>query len=536
MANMTNCPYCGKLTDPKLAACPHCGGPLRTKAPQADAGAGRSAPRHKCPNCKSAVQEGDIICVRCGTNLLTGQKVAEEQPQEIPHESRRWLPLAGIGLLVFLLIAGAGGLIYYLSQDPIAQAKKLAATNPLGAIAALQKYTDRHQQDGEAFLALGKLQWQNQQFTNAATAFETASRLDPANEEAAWLAVLASGKNEKEQGRTTFIAALRRVVENHPNNQQAWYMLALALGAIHDSQGQLEALQKALALDPGHVPSHRMLGITFALQGDYPRAIEQFQKAEQLLPNDSDTTAALGMIYSLEGSIAEAVEALTQAIKQQTTLSTPAKMRLALLQLAQGNTEEALPLFREIKSAKDATPDALFFYALCLQANKLDTEAMTEFDRIANTDGPYAGEAAVQMALVYLQQENTDRAAEYVRRATQQGHSSAKLLTIQGRLDLLRGDSNAAIQAFRNATQKEPDYAAAHLELGLAYVNRSSITDGIAALKRYLELIGTNRAGTRAEEVELLLTQLQQSSAPAAEDAAQTDGSENTTPTEGAQS
>nr|HPO17448.1 tetratricopeptide repeat protein [Candidatus Hydrogenedentota bacterium] len=448
----------------------------------------------------------------------------------------RWLPLIGIGLLVFLFVAGAGGLLYYLSQDPIAQAKKLAATNPLGAIAVLQKHTERHQEDREAFLALGKLQWQNQQFSNAATAFETASRLDPTDEEAAWLAVLVSGKNEKEQGRNALIADLRRIVENNPNNQQAWYMLALALGAINDPQGQTDALQKALALDPAHAPSRRMLGITFALQGDYPSAIEEFQKAEQLMPNDSDTTAALGMTYSLEGNIAEAVAALTEAIKQQTSLSTPAKMRLALLQLAQGNTEEALSLFREIKSATDATPDALFFYALCLQANKLDTEAITEFDRIANTNGPYAGEAAVQMALAYLQQENTDRAAEYVRRATQQGYSSAKLLTIQGRLELLRGDSNAAIQAFRNATQKEPDYAAAHLELGLAYVNRSSITDGIEELKRYLELIGANRAGTRAEEVELLVTQLQQASSSAVEDAAKKDGSKNKNEMEGAQS
>ncbi|HPO17047.1 MAG TPA: zinc ribbon domain-containing protein, partial [Candidatus Hydrogenedentes bacterium] len=88
---MTNCPFCGKLTDPKLAACPHCGGPLRSKSSRLGGASGRSAPAHQCPNCKSPVQEGDIICVRCGTNLLTGQKVAEEQRQDMPRESRRWL-------------------------------------------------------------------------------------------------------------------------------------------------------------------------------------------------------------------------------------------------------------------------------------------------------------------------------------------------------------------------------------------------------------------------------------------------------------
>jgi len=519
VANMTSCPYCGKLTDPKLAACPHCGGPLHTRPPQAGGASGRSAPRHQCPACKSPVQEGDIICVRCGTNLLTGQKVAEEQPPETIRPPRRWLPLLGAGVLVFLVIAGVGGLLYYLLQDPIAQAKKMAASNPLGAIASLQKYAERHPENVEAFLTLGKLQWQNQQFDNAAVSFENASKQDPKNEEAAWFAVLAAGKNEKEQGHNALIAALRRLVENHAENHRAWYMLALALGTINDLTGQTEALQKAVALDPRHAPTHRMLGVSLALQGNYPGAIEALERAAQLMPDNGDTAAALGMTLSLGGTIEEAVAALATALKQKTSLSTAAQMRLALLQMAGGNMEEALSLFRNIKSAKDASPDAQFFYALCLDANNLDTEAMAEFDRIANGSGPYAGEAAVQLALIYLQQENTQRAAEYIQRANTLGLSSARLLTLQGRLALLTNDSIAALQAFRNAVQKEPGYPAAHLELGLLSVNRGGMAEGLTELKRYLELLGPNKENTRAEEVQLLVNQIQQTVAPKEEGA-----------------
>jgi len=67
---MSNCPYCGKLTDPNLDNCVHCGGFMKKQD------AGKPMPKSEatsqtCPSCRALVREGDIICVACGTNLLT---------------------------------------------------------------------------------------------------------------------------------------------------------------------------------------------------------------------------------------------------------------------------------------------------------------------------------------------------------------------------------------------------------------------------------------------------------------------------------
>lgn len=510
MAAMINCPYCGKLTDPKLENCPHCGGPTRIKPPQPGGFLPETTPTHQCPNCKNPVHEGDIICVRCGTNLVTGQRIAEEQEEVVVREPRRWLPIIGVGLLVFVVLAAMGALVYYLSQDPVAEARTLAATDMVKAVAVLQKYADKHPDDAEAQLLLGKLYWRSQQFAKAATAFTAASKQDTKNVDAAMLAVLAAGKIPGDDGRNQQIAALRRLVENHPKNIQGWYLLALALGSIGDFTGQIEALQKIAGLDPNFTPSRQGLGVAHALQGDYVTAAQELESAVQQAPQNGENAAALGLTCSLAGHSEEAMKWLKQALDTGTTVNPTVKTRLGLMYMAEGNPADALGLLREAKSSPNATPDVMFAYALCLQANQLGTEALVEYERIASAGGAHAGEAAVQMAMIYLNQGNADRANESLQRAQKLGASSAKLLTLQGRIRAQEGNQAAAQQALHNATQADPNYPPAHLEYGLLCVARGGLRDGVSELQRYLDLIGPNKQGTRAAEIELLVNQLNQ--------------------------
>ncbi|MFO7975415.1 MAG: zinc ribbon domain-containing protein [Candidatus Hydrogenedentota bacterium] len=123
-SSMINCPYCGKLTDPRLDNCVHCGGFLRKKAAP---GQQRSAgEKETCPNCGALVQPGDIICVACGTNLLTGQRITEEQPApaeakkrafRLPSVNLKWLGIGTLGFLVVVILLFV--LVSILSKDHV---------------------------------------------------------------------------------------------------------------------------------------------------------------------------------------------------------------------------------------------------------------------------------------------------------------------------------------------------------------------------------------------------------------------------------
>ena len=120
MATMINCPFCGKLTDPKLKSCPHCGGVIPKGGGEPELlGARPKKPEQTCPNCHAVVQEGDIICVACGTNLLTGHKVAEERKKQAAQVERRFpwaivLAVAGLLAVIALIV-----LVMILTADPV---------------------------------------------------------------------------------------------------------------------------------------------------------------------------------------------------------------------------------------------------------------------------------------------------------------------------------------------------------------------------------------------------------------------------------
>jgi tetratricopeptide (TPR) repeat protein len=74
-----------------------------------------------------------------------------------------------------------------------------------------------------------------------------------------------------------------------------------------------DAYQKALALDPKHVPAFRGLAHLYVLRRDYPRAIEQFQKALQVAPGDATLWYDAGICANHAQQWDKAVAALQKA-------------------------------------------------------------------------------------------------------------------------------------------------------------------------------------------------------------------------------
>lgn len=511
MADNINCPYCGKLTDPKLEACPHCGGPLRVRPPRPPGAQAQAQAGNQCPNCGARVQEGDIICVECGTNLLTGQRVTEAERAQAPRRRGRWrnaLPYVLGGILLVAVAGLAGGFIYYLVQNPVSQARELAAQGQvLEALNLLDGYVEEHPANADAQMLLGKLHWKSQQYAEAAQNFEAAASSNPEREEPGLLAVAALGQLSGDAGRQRQLAALRNLVEKHPENQQALYLLALAEGAAGNLERQERALQRLLQMDPTLVKARRALAAAQGLQGEPVEGRQQLVQAEA--PERGENGVVLGSLADLQGQEAEVEALLTGALQDGTKVDALVHTRLGLYYLARGVYEQALRHLGDAKEGPNPPQAAAFFYALALQSSGLLPEALQAFDRIASGTGPYAGEAAVQMALAYAQQGEVQPANQALTRAMQAGHTTAKVYTIQGYVHAQEGNYEDAMESFRTAIRTDAQYAPAHLELGLQHISRGSLSQGLRELERYLEL-AANASQQKLNEIELLVNQLKQ--------------------------
>lgn len=512
---MIHCPYCGKRTDPKLDSCVHCGGPLHAKS---DAAAAERA-AGRCPNCGKPVQLGDVVCLACGTNLLTGRRLASEPNvfAEGTVKSRgvgASLRLYGAIFLGFVaLLAAAGGLYYMLlREDPVQQAARLTAEGKLlEATNVLQVYVEKQPSDARAQFLLGKVLWRLQRYAEAANALEQVLSSDMHNRDAlllAWLAVARAGQPPDTQRQA---ALLQRWLQANPNDAEVWYLLGVTRSQTEDTEGQRQAFQHAM--QDTNVASR---AITFnamlqALAGNASEALEQLRKEVSEVAQARDQ-AALGFISSIAGDRVSARTYWELAAKGEGQPQRLATLRLALDEMEQGHFDKAIPLLQTIRGGGGPLSDAItFFYALALERNGLEPEAITEYEKLKDTTGAYTAAALLRIASLYLNQGDTQKARDALNRVLALGGGSARLFTLQGRLALLEKETQEAENAFMRAVQMDPNYAPARLERGLAYVSRGVVEEGLADLREYVRLakeLGGD-AG-RVAEVQLLITQLEQ--------------------------
>lgn len=512
MATMTNCPYCGKLTDPKLDSCPHCGGQLqRASSPPQKADSGRQG--QTCPNCHALVQHGDIICVACGTNLLTGQRITEQaQPGEATRKFKVWVIAAVVAIFVVLACVGTG--LYLMSRNDLDQAIQLITAGHISeGNQLLEQYVAENPDDARAHLELGKLQWRTSQWQKAADSFEKVTNLRPRNREAFLLAVVSSASAGDGRPRQKEIKLLQRFVKEHPDEELGWYLLGLARGAGNNVAGQIEALNQALALNPSDPTRRQHLGIAVALQGDYGQAERELSAALLEDPDNGDILAAMGIVAQLQNNHEKAAGQLTDALDKGTAIENQAFIQLGLMLLARGQSEEALSHFSKVLARDETDPTAAFFYAVCLQTQGLESDALKEYQSISEGSGPYAKKAAIQAAQIHLGRDDMVRADQALDQAERLGEKGPAWFTLRGRVQAKLGETGPAQDMFKRAIRADPAYAPAHLENGLLYVKRRAFSEGIRELRRYLGLVDPTVEGARTEEIQALIEQLRQASA-----------------------
>ncbi len=503
---MINCPYCGKLTDPRLDACVHCGGVLRKTAQPAE---GKAAASQTCPNCKALVQEGDIICVVCGRNLLTGQQVAAQQlSTEVPTPSRilfvSIMALVGIVLLVALVVGG-----YFLLQDPISRAQKLSLEGRTPeAVAILEQFVAKRPEHARGQYELGKLYWRAEQYSRAAQSFEKAARAGAGGDTLRYAVASLAAQNlptTRPQERAT----LERLAGENPDDATVWYLVALARGVDGDSEGELEALKKVIAIDPQRGEARALLAVAYARKNDIEAAARELEAVVRDYPDAADAKALLGLLDLSRGKTAEASANLTAALQSGTALKTSAQLQLGLLLLSDGKYDVARQALDEARNAPDADPAAAYFHAVAAQAQGATNDAVREFESIVQGNGPYAREAALRIVEAELTNGEVERARSAMDKATGLGAQGALVETLRGRIFAVTGDVGAAQSAFKQAIILDETYPPPHLENGLIYIKRELFAEGIQELKRYLTLLNAPPDDPHAQSVSYLAEELE---------------------------
>jgi DNA-binding SARP family transcriptional activator len=235
------------------------------------------------------------------------------------------------------------------------------------------------------------------------SALRSVARARRINASARWLAIKAYaywraaryGWNgvKRAEGLRISLDACERALELDPGHVDARFVLAMTHFELGDLELGIAGLEQVVQLDPSHGPALGNLGHAYMMRGAYEAAFSHCERALVISAREPLATLWHGsrsFIHAMSDQVSEARTAAVAAV-----LSNP-KHRFGLLALAvarelEGNTQAVRRLVARIRSLPDsafAGPLDVPGYALCKGAFREEAAAM--MDRLRAALGPRA--------------------------------------------------------------------------------------------------------------------------------------------------
>jgi tetratricopeptide (TPR) repeat protein len=462
--------------------------------------------------------------VQCGTNLLTGQKIAQERAQSPVRRGidyKRWPIFVGIAVVLIVILV----LIWLLPQllvGPVAKARALAQENKeLEALNVLSQHLLSTPDDAEGQLLFGKLRMKRGDYNDAAGAFLETARVKLEDTNALWLAAMAVSKQRGGGNLAEIEGIFEQITERNPEDGEAWLALAMARGRQNDLSGQIQALQRAQTLLPGNATAPRQLGIALIRQGRLDEGAEMLRAVEgQGSEPGPAALAALGVVASMKDNDEEATEFFEAA---GGAMGGKTATRLGLARLKRGQFDEAALLLQASGDVRPDSAELAFYHALALQATGRTDDAANIYAQVAELSAPQSLEAGVELVKLHVLRGDVSRARDRLEQAKtlwkndeakrterERQRIQAMLETAEGQVAMAEDRTAEALRAFQRASEADPEYPPAALERGLYYIQTGAMADGLRELKQYISLMGDSSDG-RVNEIAVLVRQLEES-------------------------
>jgi TolB-like protein/DNA-binding winged helix-turn-helix (wHTH) protein/Flp pilus assembly protein TadD len=231
--------------------------------------------------------------------------------------------------------------------------------------------------NGQAFIALGRLHQYRWRWADAQLAYEQAFTLDPGDLDLlrAYAQFSAHSGNHAKA-----ISLANRGTELAPNQPG----MRFRLGSVQLHAGNLDAataaFRKAIELDPSHAIAHVYFAIMQGIQGDGEDALTELHVAEQLLSNNPllHLNALLAYGYSRVGRQEDAARIVRQ-IEELATHSPLGTGSEIFIALALGDQERALECLQgAAESINNQTPDVSYHNLMLAEANVFADSTLNE--------------------------------------------------------------------------------------------------------------------------------------------------------------
>jgi len=245
---------------------------------------------------------------------------------------------------------------------------------------------------------------------------------------------------------------IRELLASNSENSNAYFYLARAFRVMGDTGEEIDALQKAISLDPTFYDAYMELGIALEAQGRPDEATRQFSEALRLKPGSAEAYNNIANVLAMQGKAAEAVRYYSMALQFNPDF-VEAHNNIANILKARGKTEEAID-----------------HYSMALQIEPDDAESHQNLGR------------------VYAEQGRLDEALAQFNEALKVVPDNADLHNYAGLVLGQQGEMSAAVERFMEALRIDPGHFLAHKNLGVTLLRQGKNEEAAAHFLKASEI------------------------------------------------
>src|SRR5438445_5874666 len=246
----------------------------------------------------------------------------------------------------------------------------------------------------------------------------------------------------------------RLVEQGAPRSPQGPSGEGIALALIGKPQEAIEALKRALALDPTFWVAERELGIVYWSQNLKEEAAQELEPVIALHPDDGPVNTILGQ-YKFEHADYRQALAYLSRVPGQVLADPRLSLIAAEAQLKTGQTAEAGETLKRLVGRAGLTHEQSFELAWLLGQAKLFGLATEVFSRLP-ADYPDEFRRNYGLALAYFGAKEYGKCLATLQALRARGNTRPELFGLQGVAEEKSGHTKEAYDAFRQGILNNP--------------------------------------------------------------------------------
>jgi len=400
-----------------------------------------------------------------GINVLTASALAPDQDREIvietllPRYQYGWSPLYGLRRGPWKLVSGKRVELFNLESDP-KELEDLSSRQPE---------------------LLRELETDLRPIIEAGSKDDAKISLTPGErEQLEALGYLGTDMQERSDAPDP-----RDLIGAHVNFEMA--MNLLAQGRLDET---MDALNRALTLDPTNVQALVLRARTLMQQKNFQDAREDLLKAVSLDPRNTDAYVALGNLelrtkhFKKALKIAEIGKDCRGAFESFSPIKSRALMGL-------GRNREAEDFILERLKIHPEDTDLMVERARQLRRIDHRPEEAEKLLRTAIAKDALSASARYQLADLLMQQGKKEEAAEVLREILRNEPGDARALSLLGKMNMA-ADPESSIPYLEEALRVAPEDPTKMTALGVAYIRAHRIADAESLLRKATGLDPSN--------------------------------------------